>query len=131
VDLLHRLRDSFSYPPDSFNFKVDLLPDILVKASIAPQIGMLITELAINVDQHAYHDISTKYIGIHILQFSDHLLINIIDQGHGVMKSKPEQRGHGLSIVETIAKQLRGTFQLQYDQNGTHAKLSLPLKNLL
>ena len=112
---------------------MNITGDDQIKVPIAKEIGMLITELVININQHAYPNGMEKKINIEVVVIGTSLTIEVRDMGVG---TRPLQRvyphsGQGLAIVEAIVNQFGGEYrQVALVPGGTTSYINFDIKNL-
>ncbi|MBK8192985.1 MAG: HAMP domain-containing histidine kinase [Lewinellaceae bacterium] len=132
-DLLSRLEKAFGYESGNFNYDFSGIDEFLAaKLGIAKDVAMVITELAINVNQHAYPNGEEKKINIKGSCNSDTLVIKVEDEGIGDAEmSMKFEKGHGRSIIKEIVDQHGGSIRgVTLGSQGFIAVLEFPLKNL-
>jgi len=91
--------------------------------------GLLVNELVVNALKHAFPGDRTGTIEVALAKGGDGMItLTICDDGVGF--SKPEHDGRkagtiGLTLVENLARQLYGTFEIEGDR-GTRARVVFP-----
>jgi len=103
-------------------------PNILVPASQATPVAMVINELALNAAKHAFRGRAHGQITLTIAQEPGHIRLVLADDGVGLPAGFSLERDSnlGLQIVTTLVTQdLKGTFTLS-DAGGTTARVELP-----
>ena len=132
--IFNALKKIFTYPNEGFQTVIDIHGDDEIKVPIAKEIGMLITELVINIDQHAYPEIGMrKKVFIEISISNANLKIKVRDEGIGTPAISRENAhaGHGIEIVNAIVKQFDGMFrQTSIHPGGTTSLIIFKIKNL-
>ena len=132
-DLLSRLDKAFGYEKGNFNYDFSRIDELLAaKLGIAKDIAMAITELAINVNQHAYPKGEAKKIKVTGYNNTETLFIKVEDEGIGGtgMTTKFE-KGHGRAIIGEIVSQHEARItSTSLDNQGFTAILEFPIKNL-
>lgn len=132
-DLLSRLEKAFGYESGNFKYDFSGIDEFLAaKLGIAKDIAMVITELAINVNQHAYPNGGEKKIIIKGYCNSDILVIKVEDEGVGDAEmSMKYEKGHGRLIIKEIVDQHGGNIRwVSLENKGCTAILEFPIQNL-
>jgi two-component sensor histidine kinase len=101
---------------------------MLAPAETAQQLAIAINELAMNAAKHAYPWGHRGALHITSRRRGDSLVVGVADDGQGLgtgfMARKAQ--GLGMTIVEAIVRQLRGTFHAISD-NGARFTITVPL----
>lgn len=100
---------------------------ILVGMDAAVPIGFVLHELLMNAHKHAFPD-RPGLVRVSCRRLEDTLIVAVRDDGVG-LPSDWRSRSHtslGLSLVEALAQQLDGTFEIR-SEHGTVAILRVPL----
>ncbi len=140
-ELCEKLRGLFFFPEGGFTFHIDERTlDREISFGDARGIGIAMTEIIINVDQHAYPNPAEKYLHIHAALKED-LRISIEDRGQGFKdkEKKDAAKGKGIPFVKSIIKdQLFGEVVMT-DRNkhpdarghkGVLTEIIIPAQNL-
>ena len=101
---------------------------ILFNAKNAASLGLIVNELVTNAMKYAFPNDREGNLWIE-LQSTDHnIILNIIDDGIGLPKDfdVASSSGSGMQLVGLLAKQLKGTFSYEKD-NNTVFKVMIPL----
>jgi two-component sensor histidine kinase len=106
---------------------VDAEP-VVVDAEVAQQLGIAVNELAMNAAKHAYPWGDRGPLDIICRRDAGMLALTVADDGHGLGHGFAAQNssGLGMSILQAIARQLRGTLQATND-HGARFTLTIPL----
>jgi two-component sensor histidine kinase len=86
------------------------------------RLGLIVSELITNAERHAFHN-SGGLIRVELLPSLSYLECRVTDNGAGEANSRS---GHGLKIVETLAKSLGGRIDQRFGPHGTTALLIFP-----
>ncbi|MET1055699.1 MAG: sensor histidine kinase [Pedobacter sp.] len=123
TDLVRYLHESFD--TDNRIIFEQTVEDIELDVSQAIPLGLIFTESIVNAIKYAFLNgrkgrvfISLQHDG------DDHLLLKISDNGIGLPEGfeTRERNSLGLDLMEGLASQLRGSFDIQND-NGVHIKI--------
>lgn len=135
-DLGNRLKNLFSFPEGNF---IILLESATLQKNIpyaeGRSIGIVLTELLINVDQHAYPDesITPKWVEIQSFIKENVFYLSVSDRGRGVDKLpdgslRSLSDGRGLKIVDDIVvRLLKGTIKWGPNNGGARFLISIPV----
>ena len=106
---------------------VDAEP-VVVEAEVAQQLGIAVNELAMNAAKHAYPWGERGPLDIICRREAGMLALTVADDGHGLGQGFAAQRegGLGMTILQAIARQLRGSLQAAND-HGARFTLTVPL----
>jgi two-component sensor histidine kinase len=90
-------------------------------------IGLILNELVSNALKHAFPDGRSGLIRVEAQCHEDKVSLAVIDDGVGVPEDLGTRKSKslGLQIVEILARQLRGTWELKREA-GTMFRLSFP-----
>ncbi len=114
-DLCFKLKDAFYFPPDGFIYSLDENSlDKTISYADARGIGISLTELVINTDQHAYDSLAEKFVKITI-KMKEEFYLAVSDRGKGVsdFDKIDYKQGRGFGFVSDIIEvQLRGKFKI-------------------
>lgn len=106
---------------------VDAEP-VIVEAETAQQLAIAVNELAMNAAKHAYPwgDRGPLFIACH--RRGEQLDLSVADAGEGLSYDFSVHRatGLGMSILQAIARQLRGTL-VAASEGGARFTLTIPL----
>jgi two-component sensor histidine kinase len=134
--LLSNLFSSFGVDPDRISGQVMVCPrpdgaQLVLGVDQAIPVGLILNELISNALKHAFPDgrCGTIRIEAHI-EAQNHdgrVELAVVDDGVGVPEDLDTRRRKslGLEIVEILARQLRGTWELKREA-GTIFRLSFP-----
>jgi two-component system, chemotaxis family, sensor kinase Cph1 len=117
--------DAFSFMGEAWKPYLSLhLSPILISTDRAVILGLVLTELLINVNKYAY-DGKEGPIDVELIEDRSHLRMIVADKGGGKVSSR---RGFGTRIMEGLLSQLGG--ELTYDDNrpGVRVSVNVPLK---
>jgi len=90
--------------------------------------GLILNELISNALKHAFPEGRPGHIRIEAQSDGDRVNLAVIDNGVGVPEDLDarKRKSLGLEIVEILARQLRGTWELKRQAAGTVFRLSFP-----
>ena len=117
--------DAFSFMGEAWKPHLSLhLSPILISTDRAVILGLVLTELLINVNKYAY-DGKEGPIGVELIEDRSHLRMIVADKGGGKVSVR---RGFGTRIMEGLLGQLGG--ELTYDDNrpGVRVSVNVSLK---
>ena len=101
---------------------------VVVEAEIAQQLAIAVNELAMNAAKHAYAwgDRGPLHIACH--RRGGNLVLTVADEGEGLGKTFAAHKssGLGMSILQAITRQLRGTLEAVTDR-GARFTITVPL----
>ena len=130
--LMSNLFSAFGADPARISGQVAVCPrsdgtPLVLGVDQAIPVGLILNELISNALKHAFPDGRAGSIRIEGQSREDRVDLAVIDDGVGVPEDWIARRGKslGLEIVEILARQLRGTWELKRDA-GTVFRLSFP-----
>lgn len=100
---------------------LDLQP-VMIPTDRAVTLGLVVTELMINVNKYAY-DGAPGPLEVRLLEDRTNLILVVADKGKG--KSSP-RKGFGSRMMEGLAQQLGGTLAYADNRPGLRATLTAP-----
>ena len=103
-------------------------PEMFVDSQIAMNLTLIVNELIANAKKYAYADESGGRLDVSCLTNGDgHLHLNVKDYGPGLPAnfSLEKSTGLGISIIQSIVQQLRGTIAAQ-SARGACFKITIP-----
>jgi len=122
-ELIHYLRDSFDDKHRIiFNQKIESLN---LDVTQAIPLGLILTESIVNSIKYAFLNSKAGIVDISLGQDGpDHLLLFIADNGSGLPEGidKSPLNSLGLDLMQGLARQLKGTFQIK-NNNGVQIKI--------
>ncbi|MFW5728438.1 MAG: histidine kinase dimerization/phosphoacceptor domain -containing protein [Spirochaetota bacterium] len=98
---------------------------------VSVPVGLLVSELVLNVTKHAFDEGSTGTLSISLRRLNGRVHLRVADNGRGY-SPPPEssQYGHlGLRLVETLTSQLNGHAEVSAEE-GTTWIITFPLPDL-
>lgn len=101
---------------------------VVVDATIAQQLAIAVNELAMNAAKHAYAWGDQGALHISLRRRASGLALTVADEGVGLAKeySTQSSSGLGMSILQAIVRQLKGTLEAVSD-HGAHFTITIPL----
>ena len=101
---------------------------VVVDAEVAQQLAIAVNELAMNAAKHAYPWGERGPLHVACHRKGATLTISVADEGEGLGRNfaAKRQTGLGMSILEAIARQLRGTLEAVND-GGARFTITVPL----
>jgi PAS domain S-box-containing protein len=102
---------------------------ISVTLNQAIPISLLLNESIVNIYKHAFTSMSEGAISIRMKMINGNIEIRISDNGIGLPDGFDKDTGGsmGLVLIDTLAKQLNGTYQFQNgEESGTELLISFP-----
>ena len=124
---LEEICGGFGLPPWELSLETDLQLEepLRLHAQSAVPLGLLITELLLNIRRHAFPDYSAPAAaGLSFKGSGEGWILEIWDKGAGC-DSGASDSGIGFSLVEALAQQLGGESRRK-DGEGTRWIISLP-----
>ncbi|WP_066189559.1 histidine kinase dimerization/phosphoacceptor domain -containing protein [Gracilibacillus timonensis] len=110
------------------------LEDIFIPYNKATSIALIINELVINSQKHAFKNRNTGIILIHSYKISDWITISVTDNGEGMPADFDLEKTDslGLNIIKDILKnELQGDLEMGHSpNNGSSFTVSIPSKVL-
>ncbi len=101
---------------------------IRLPASMAAPLALMIHELVANALRHAFPTGRPGRVSITARRTEVGMGVEICDDGVGFDATVPEVSGFGRSLVEMVAKQLRGTVRWLPQASGTRVDIAIPLR---
>jgi PAS domain S-box-containing protein len=98
--------------------------DATVPVDVALPCGLIVNELVSNALKYAYIGRTHGALSVHLSRADDSLSLTVTDDGVG-MPSMPRDGSIGMRLVESLARQLHGTFTLDAS-DGVHAEIRVP-----
>lgn len=101
---------------------------IRLPAAMAAPLALMIHELVANALRHAFPGGRRGRVSIAARRTEIGMGFEICDDGIGFDASLPDESGFGRSLVEMVAKQLRGTVRWLPQASGTRVDIAIPLR---
>jgi len=103
------------------------LDELTISIEILDRLGLILNEIITNAIKYAFEGRDSGNIHIELKNAEDHMEIKISDNGIGIPRkfNIHESKTLGLSIVDMLTQQLRGTMKLDR-KNGTSFTLVIP-----
>jgi len=101
---------------------------VIVEAEIAQQLAIAVNELAMNAAKHAYPWGDRGPLHVTCRKQGATLTVSVADEGEGLGRNFAAKRktGLGMSIIDAIVRQLRGTLEAVND-GGARFTITVPL----
>ncbi|GJE37133.1 PAS domain S-box-containing protein [Methylobacterium persicinum] len=101
---------------------------IRLPASMAAPLALMIHELASNALRHAFPGGRAGRVAITARRTEAGMRIEVSDDGIGLANDTPNEAGFGRSLVEMVARQLRGSVRWIADGDGTRIEIAIPIR---
>lgn len=101
---------------------------ITLPASMAAPLALMIHELVANALRHAFPGGRAGRVSITARRTETGMGVEVCDDGIGFDARAPNEAGFGRSLVEMVAKQLRGTVRWLPQAPGTRVDIAIPLR---
>lgn len=111
---------------DNIELTVDCEP-VVVPASHATPLGLILNELVTNSIKHAYAEGRSGRLSLHAAQVDGHASISLSDDGPGRETSKATS-GFGETLVKRLAKQVGAHIEWKELRPGTRVELRFPVR---
>lgn len=110
--------------PDGVVLNTEVAP-VLLQGEQALPLGLLVNEVVTNALKHAYPDGQGGRVSVRLHETHDRLELTIADDGVGIGEpgSNPDG-GLGVTLINRLASQLRGTAEWGDGEVGTRFRLS-------
>lgn len=106
------------------------LDSIEIDASKAAPLGLLVNEILTNAIKHAFADNRPGKILVVAERSQESLRIKIADDGIGMPTTTANGGTFGRTLIETLARQLRGTLTQADAKPGTAVEIVMPLSSV-
>ena len=100
---------------------------IACAAAMAAPLALLMHELAANAVRHAFPGERRGRVSIAVSRHGAGMHLIIADDGVGLAAGTPNPSGFGRSLVEMVARQLKGTVTWSDTAPGTRVAIEIPL----
>jgi two-component sensor histidine kinase len=124
-DYIRALCNSLREQTEHIEFNVEC-DEIHLSIDRAVPVGLILNEIAMNSMKHAFGQDGGR-IRVSLaggIGFGEARLI-VSDNGHGI--TNPSERGSGLKLIASLAKQIGGTIDQKSSHSGTTTSLRFPL----
>ncbi|MDB5373745.1 MAG: hypothetical protein JWP04_2387 [Belnapia sp.] len=102
----------------------DLTP-VIIPISLAVPLGLVLTELLININKHAYGGLAGP-VTIRLTEQRGHLYLVVADRGKGGISG---DKGFGSRIIDGLMHQLGGTLASADNQPGLRTTIAVPIRS--
>ncbi len=105
------------------------IDDFVISSKKTIDVGIIVTEILTNVFKYAFQGKGEGKIFISVKKIDNNVNLKIIDNGVGLENKKDStSTGLGLRIVNILAKQLNGSFNITSTEKGTTSILNFSLE---
>lgn len=127
-DYLRRVMESLSaYQVNEQSIDLRVIPGgVTLPLDKAIPCGLVAVELAVNAFKHAFIDRDTGVVEVGLAEDDQYRFLWVSDNGRGLSETE-KPVGMGSVIVSALASQLRGTFSIGSNGDGTRAEVRFPL----
>ena len=101
---------------------------VILPSQQASNMALIINELILNSMEHAFENTHEGTIGLTIIKTNEKYIFDLYDDGPGLPEGfeKRQSKSLGLQIVKTLVEDdMTGRLEL-YNNNGAHAKITIP-----
>ncbi|MGM9540322.1 sensor histidine kinase [Anaerovibrio sp.] len=103
-------------------------PEVILPSRTASNLAVIINELILNSIEHGFEHRSRGLIGLHTEETADGYVLDLYDDGCGLPDDfdLSKTKSLGLQIIRTlVADDMGGEIRL-FNQQGTHARITIP-----
>ncbi|MBF0429934.1 MAG: PAS domain-containing protein [Fibrobacteria bacterium] len=119
--------ESIKIFPKTTNISINkTIDDFPIHVDVLIPFGLIINEIFTNVLKHAFKNREEGQINITLIQDTKQAKLTIKDNGVGIDKTHTSSDGFGMKLINILANQLHGCFEVLQD-NGTTCIISFPL----
>ena len=123
-DYLHALVDALASGISDRQrcvMKVEVDPQLKIRADILASVGLIVTELVTNATKHAFTDMEACVIEVALHRSEEGHSLSISDNGHGMPQGTARSSGTGLgmTIVRSLTEQIGGALRVENLAPGT------------
>ncbi|MEX2595457.1 MAG: sensor histidine kinase, partial [Salibacteraceae bacterium] len=106
--------------------------DMRIDMSKAIPFGLMVSEILINAHKHAFNGRSDGEISIKTSINEELILLNIRDNGTGILKEKNVKKSSslGMVLVKNFTDQLNATMKIDTGKSGTSFHFEIPMKSI-
>ncbi len=122
--ILAHLRSLFPHEGVRFEFHID---EAHLPVDLAVPCALILNELLYNACQHAFPERSEGMVRVNFVRTVERGEFAVTDNGVGRSEEARRRKGMGLTLAETLALQLDGTFEIADGSPGVSARFSFPL----
>lgn len=119
-DLIASVSDSYS-SEGQIKYELDIAPIIMELDSVIP-LGLIVNELIINSNKHAFSNIENPTIRIEC-HISEHKLLqlSVKDNGQGINSTS---NGFGTKLIKSLSRKLKGEQEVITNKRGTNTSFT-------
>ncbi len=116
TELVEGINQTFKDSDKKINFNVDVEP-LLISINQAIPCSLLINELVVNIHKHAFNGVEKGEVLVKLWKEGQDVHLMVKDNGRGLheLPGKSNEQSLGMSLVDTLAAQLGGTFEAYND----------------
>ena len=103
------------------------LAPVSIQTTRAVSLGLVLTELVINVQKYAYGG-GAGPLWISLEEDRDRLRLIVADQGEGQAESAPQGGGFGTRMIDSLIKQLEGRIEHLPNEPGLRVVVTAPIQ---
>lgn len=132
-DYIERLCNSIKSAYKTKEQQIDLFVDAIgcnMEMEKAIPLGLILNELLVNTYKHAFIGRTNGNISVLLRVEEQNLILEVSDNGVGFSESNEEPKGEkslGMTIIQTLVTQLRGTQKFTSSSQGTKFNLVIDL----
>jgi two-component system, sensor histidine kinase PdtaS len=125
-ELVQYLSQSYGFA--NREFKLILNVDAVeIDVDKAIRLGLIINELVSNAFKYAYAGQDNPALILNLkIEKSQNIVVEVIDNGKGILEDFNSVETFGLKMVKTLTKELRAKLNI-YSDHGTHIILTIPI----
>lgn len=130
ISLCDELARGHRLPGRSIEFRTQMEP-LHMNIDIAVPCGLILNELVTNSLKHAFPEGKAGYIDLRIHRLPDgrgELTVRDDGIGTGGRQTSATRSSLGIRLIESLTRQIDGTFEMRDGGPGTIATLSIPLE---
>lgn len=117
-EVLHSLESSLSMQQKRISIELNTQPYTLAANKIVT-LGLIINELVVNAVKYAFGKQQSGTIKITFQKKADTYILLFVDDGIGFTKDADQSNGVGMSMLSSLAAQLKGAARFKQGKQGT------------
>jgi two-component sensor histidine kinase len=127
-DLLQAVSSTYIGEDSNIEIKTEL-EGVILNINQAIPCSLLLNELIVNAFKHAFDD-QGGLITVSMRATGQKVTLQVKDNGKGFPKAQIERESLGMSLIDTLSKQLNGTLEFQND-NGADIKIIFEAEKII